>query len=111
MNAVFQNIDEYLTELRTVGKDKASVVRVSAEEVNLAQAQQGEGGNGSGIQFVVVSGFHDASYFYQGMFDAGTATGRSDSEQRNNAAKMVAAIRAACGEIGVECRGGLWQRM
>ena len=110
MNAVFTDLDVYLTELKEV--KSPSIVRVSTEEVEPTQREPEDGGRGYGTQFVVVSSFHDDKYFYQGMFDAGIATGRvgNDKAERAKAAAMVEKIREACLALGVECRGGLWVR-
>ena len=110
MNVVFTAVDEFLAELAAV-KANSSIVRVQTEEVDLALAQQMDGEHrGSGIQFVVVSGFHDDKYFYQGMFDCGIVHGRSDKEQREASAAVVEKIRQACASLGLEVRGGLWHR-
>lgn len=110
MNVVFTDVDAYLAELTQLrAADKLSIVRCSIERVDLSLADQGDQ-RSSGMQFIVVSGFHDDRYFYQGMFDCGTAFGRSDEPQRKAAEAMVEKIRATCGEIGIDCRSGLWQR-
>lgn len=111
MDAVFTSPDDYLAELKAVAAAQPrtmSALRMTVERIDLSMVQDKE--PQSGMQYVVVTGFHDDRYFYQGMFDCGIARGRNDMNTPAEAVEIVERIRRTCEELNVELRGGQWLR-
>jgi hypothetical protein len=99
MNAAFDNLDDFLAELKACTGRSVVRASVSRSEVN------------SGVtDVVVVSGFHDDHYFYELRLECGQEWVGGDKSAAESAEAAVVRIKSFCEEHGYEFRGGIWCR-
>lgn len=107
MKATFDNITDYLAELRKVAADREtnrlSIVRgtVSKRAVNPTVKE-----------YAVVSGFHDNQYVYEAVIDCGQdhkGGAEAPTPACDLATHTITMIELACAELKVEFRYGKWE--
>ena len=107
MKATFDNLDDYLEELRTCAATREPDMRPAMVRGTIQETVV----NGAQSEFKVVSGFIAHHCFHEMTLACGkdSRSGRRmESSSKDTAQHALQAIKQACDDLKIEFRGGTW---